>query len=191
MSAKTKPDKDVLLAEYTALKYEAAERIKQRDHFVYLNITAIGATVAFVLGETATPYALLVVPWISMSLGWAYLANDDKVSALGNYVEHGLGAKLGSAFLWECGEKRSTNLKRQFRWAQFMVDLSQFVLPAFVIVAIAFSSVLEFPWWAKAISVVECVLASGLGFMFFAHSKVCKMARRWDLPAEVWRNRGM
>jgi hypothetical protein len=59
---------DVYLQEYGKLKDEQAQRIGFRDNLLYA--LALFATVlAFALGAKANPYALLVLPSVSLVLG--------------------------------------------------------------------------------------------------------------------------
>src|SRR5689334_6877107 len=90
--------------EYAALKSEQLERIKLRDNFLNLNLVAL-ATVGVVAIQGSSKSCLwLLVPWICAVLGWAYLSNDDKVSAIAIQLRHSStdGRALG---LWEAGEK--------------------------------------------------------------------------------------
>jgi hypothetical protein len=37
---------------------------------------------------------LLILPWVSLIMGWTYLVNDEKISAIGQYVRNNLSKKL-------------------------------------------------------------------------------------------------
>ena len=79
---------EIYLQEYSKLKDEQAQRIGFRDNLLYVTLALFGTVLAFALGEKANPYALLVLPWVSLVLGWTYVVNDQKISALGRYIRH-------------------------------------------------------------------------------------------------------
>ena len=72
----------IWLAEYDKLKTEQTQRIGFRDNLPYVTLCLFGGTIAI---TTTNYYALLVVPWICLILGWTYLVNDEKISAIGRY----------------------------------------------------------------------------------------------------------
>lgn len=176
----------VLLTEYQALKAESTERIKQRDSFINLNLIAIAAIISFSI-EPSRLFALLAVPWVAMSFGWSYLANDEKVSALAKYTRYWLGPRLGDEFFaWERSAKRSTNIRRTHKWVQLIADLFLFVLPAVVAPVIFLQATRQDSpstfWLILAAS--EIMLAIGLGVLFVVHSHVVS---RWDVRPDDWR----
>ena len=85
--------KDVYLAEYSKLKDEQAKRIGFRDNLLYVMMAVYGGIIAFALSKSNC-YALLVLPWASLILGWTYLQNDEKVSAIGRYIRLELVRKI-------------------------------------------------------------------------------------------------
>ena len=85
---------EVYFQEYSKLKEEQAQRIGFRDNLLYVTLALFGTVLAFALGDKANPYALLVLPWVSLVLGWTYLVNDQKISALGRYIRYTLVEKV-------------------------------------------------------------------------------------------------
>jgi hypothetical protein len=79
----------VHLEEYKTLKVEQLKRIAVRDHVIYLTIAAVGLLVS-AIDKLPNGLVLLVIPWVSVLLGWTYLMNDQKVSAIGQYIRHDL-----------------------------------------------------------------------------------------------------
>ncbi len=77
---------NVYLQEYSALKEEQKSRIGFRDNLLYVNLAAVGAIFSFALNKPDNKYALLVLPLVSVILGWTYLVNDQKNSAIGQYI---------------------------------------------------------------------------------------------------------
>jgi hypothetical protein len=87
---------DLLLAEYQALKEEQRGRIGFRDNLLYAMLAAIAASMAAVLQAKGRLELLLLLPPVSVLLGWTYLANDEKISAAGRYVREELAPRLAS-----------------------------------------------------------------------------------------------
>lgn len=84
----------VLLAEYERLKEEQKTRIGFRDNLLYFTLAAVTAVVA-VSVHSGQAGLLLSAPAICLILGWTYLVNDEKISAIGYYVRDRLGPRLG------------------------------------------------------------------------------------------------
>tara|TARA_R110002111_G_scaffold164386_1_gene230541 strand:- start:10327 stop:10953 length:627 start_codon:yes stop_codon:yes gene_type:complete len=74
--------------EYIALKSEQKGRIGFRDNLLYVTIGAVGTVISLVFVGKTSAEALLLVPWVTLVLGWTYIVNDEKVSAIGRYIRH-------------------------------------------------------------------------------------------------------
>jgi hypothetical protein len=123
----------VLLAEYGALKDEQQKRIDRREHLVYGTLTAVAATLA---AASKIPEALLLLPAVTVILGWTHLATDQKISAAGRYLREELGvrlaARVGAPVLgWESAH-RGDGRRRQRKCLQLAVDVATFAGPALV-----------------------------------------------------------
>ncbi|GLY97642.1 hypothetical protein [Actinoplanes sp. NBRC 103695] len=123
---------DVLRDELKTLKDEQRDRIRARDNMIYSLVLAIAA----VVGGTrlAGPAALLLLPPVALVLGWTYLTNDQKVSAIGRYLRTDLAIRIGAlvgtdVLRWETAH-RNDRRRRQRKGIQLAVDLTVFVLPA-------------------------------------------------------------
>ncbi|MEW1628982.1 hypothetical protein AB0387_16475 [Streptomyces sp. NPDC089173] len=97
----------LLLAEYDRIKEEQKTRIGFRDNLLYFTLAASTAVVAITL-QSAKAQLLLAIPAICLVLGWTYLVNDEKISAVGCYIRDQLGPRLaelsgagGAVFGWE------------------------------------------------------------------------------------------
>jgi hypothetical protein len=130
---------DVFLQEYGKLKDEQANRIGFRDNLLYVTITVYGAIAVFAFKDTPIYHALLVLPWVSLILGWTYLVNDEKISAIGKYIREDITEKIESYLKahneestlgWEI-EHRSDEDRKRRKVEQLIVDLSAFILPGF------------------------------------------------------------
>jgi hypothetical protein len=123
---------DVHLIEFDKIKAEQFGRIGFRDNLVYITLVAYGAIGSFAIQDNHL--ALLILPWVSLILGWNYLVNDEKVSAIGRYVRHQLAAKIASnlgasrddILGWEV-EHRSDSRRFRRKVEQLIIDEVIFV----------------------------------------------------------------
>jgi hypothetical protein len=120
----------VLLNEYERVKDEQKARIGFRDNLLYATLGSMALTVT---GAVTGPRAqvLLLLPVAAVVLGWTYLVNDEKISAIGRYVRDVLGPRLASVtgaddlFGWESAH-RDDRRRRSRKWLQLGVDLLTF-----------------------------------------------------------------
>ncbi len=145
----------VYLLEYDKLKEEQAQRIGFRDNILYVTLGLFGGILAFALSNKIDYYALLVIPWVCIILGWTYLVNDEKISAIGRYIRLTLVKKIKepidetnkeqtdiepkqtpeedneSVFLWEVTHRSDRRRKRR-KIEQLIIDEITFVLSGMV-----------------------------------------------------------
>jgi hypothetical protein len=76
---------EIYLQEYQTLKAEQTARIGFRDNLLYVTIAVFGGILSFTLANK-NYYALLIVPWVCLILGWTYLVNDEKISAISLWI---------------------------------------------------------------------------------------------------------
>jgi hypothetical protein len=131
---------EIFLKEYDKLKSEQAQRIGFRDNLLYVTIGLFGTVVPFAVSNPANYYALLVIPWVCIVLGWTYVVNDEKISALGQYIRTDLAAKITektgileteSIFPWE-SYRRETKGRKLRKIEQLIVNQLTFVIPGMV-----------------------------------------------------------
>ncbi|GAB2622279.1 hypothetical protein GCM10027168_62800 [Streptomyces capparidis] len=84
----------LLVAEYERVKQEQQARIGFRDNLLYATLASMAAVVAAVLQRDGQAELLLLFPPVSLLLGWTYLVNDEKISAIGRYVREELAPQL-------------------------------------------------------------------------------------------------
>jgi hypothetical protein len=123
---------DLLRDEVKTLKDEQRDRIKTRDGLIYSVIVAVAAVAGGTrLAGAGVP---LLLPPVTLLLGWTYLINDQMVSAIGRHLRTQLAPRLAElagaeVLLWE-----STRLIdgrfRQRKTIQLLVDLLAFIVPA-------------------------------------------------------------
>ncbi|WP_075737422.1 hypothetical protein [Streptomyces acidiscabies] len=176
------PEQDVsagqlLLAEYESIKDEQKARIGFRDNLLYVTLTVVAAVIA-AAAQAKRGEMLLALPPVCVVLGWTYLVNDEKISAIGRYVREELAPRLSelavpgggfTAFGWEVahrGDRRRKSRKR----VQLAVDLLAFcVVPLAALVV----------FWVGAggqpmlvvLSGVEALTVVGLGAQVVAYAR--------------------
>jgi hypothetical protein len=127
----------LLLVEYERLKEEQKTRIGFRDNLIYATLASMAAVIAAALSSKGQANLLLLLPAVSVLLGWTYVVNDEKVSALGRYIRGHLEPNLvrltGSApdlvFQWEVAH-RSDRRRRSRKVLQVVVDVGTFCVTA-------------------------------------------------------------
>ncbi|MGQ4418060.1 hypothetical protein ACN6LA_004593 [Streptomyces sp. SAS_269] len=158
----------LLLAEYQTIKDEQKTRIGFRDNLLYVTLTVVAAVIAAAAQAKQTAM-LLALPPVCVVLGWTYLVNDQKISAIGAYVREELGPRLAETvrvrgaevFRWEVahrGDARRVSRKV----AQCVVDLLAFcVVPLSALVVYWVGD--DVPAGLAVLSVLEAVSVAGLG----------------------------
>jgi hypothetical protein len=131
---------EVYLQEYEKLKDEQTQRIGFRDNLLYVTLGVFGAVISFAVSNKANYYALLVIPWVCLILGWNYLVNDEKITAIGKYIRLTLVEKIKqetgnddieSIFGWEITHRNDQRRKRR-KIAQLIIDQITFVFSGIV-----------------------------------------------------------
>ena len=167
------PEQDVtvgqlLLAEYESVKSEQRARIGFRDNLLYVTLAVVAAVIA-AAAQAERPSMLLALPPVCLVLGWTYLVNDEKISAIGLYVRDDLGPKLAelaahtsgfATFGWEAYHRSDTR-RRSRKRIQTVIDLTAFC-------AVPLAALVVF--WATgdagglliALSVLEALAVAGL-----------------------------
>ncbi|MBK3572020.1 hypothetical protein [Streptomyces sp. MBT62] len=173
------PERDVtvaqlLLAEYQTVKDEQKTRIGFRDNLLYVTLTIVAAVIA-AAAQAKQSEMLLALPPVCVVLGWTYLVNDEKISAIGTYVRDELGPRLAelaqaeAVFAWEAAHRSDTR-RRSRKVIQSSVDLL-----AFCVVPLAGLIV----YWAAgqttpgllALSVAEALIVVGLGHQVLSYAR--------------------
>jgi hypothetical protein len=123
---------DILLEGYKAAKSEQQARIGFRDNLLYVTLAATGAITGFTFSKDGVNVALLAIPWVVLILGWTYVVNDEKISAIGGYIRHDLEPLLQkltncdeSLFGWEVVH-RSDTYRSERKFVQLGIDLLTF-----------------------------------------------------------------
>jgi hypothetical protein len=168
----------VHLEEYKTLKVEQLKRIAVRDHVIYLTIAAVGLLVS-AIDKLPNGVVLLVIPWVSVLLGWTYLMNDQKVSAIGQYIRHDLDNRMKSLlsasedlFGWETGH-RSDEQRQLRKYTQLIIDLLAFVLPG-MIASGAFLTFYDTNVGLRLLAAVEILLLFVLAWQIVVYADLAR-----------------
>ena len=133
----------VLMLEFSKLKDEQVSRIGFRDNMIHVHLGLVGAAGGFGLSYPQYMDLILIIPWICFVLGWTYIANDEKISAVGRYIREELEPRVresisspgGSVFCWEWYHRKVERRYSRKIW-QFIVDLTAFVLSGFAAIVV-------------------------------------------------------
>jgi hypothetical protein len=173
---------EVYLHEYEKLKEEQAQRIGFRDNLLYVTLGVFGAVVSFAVANKANYYALLVIPWVSLILGWNYLVNDEKISAIGRYIRLILTEKIKektgnqdieSIFGWEIAH-RSDNRRLRRKIEQLIIDEITFVFSGVIALVSFWLLVSNAPVVVNILGVIELVLLMILAVEIFIYADLAK-----------------
>jgi hypothetical protein len=178
---------DIYLQEYGKLKDEQAQRIGFRDNLLYVTLTLFGTVLAFALGDKANPYGLLVLPWVSLVLGWTYLVNDQKITAIGRYIRYPLVEKVSeltgaadtgieaveSIFGWEIAHRSDRRRKRR-KIEQLIIDEVAFVMSGIVALASFRLLMPQIHLAAQIIGWIELILLMILAAEIYIHADLMK-----------------
>ncbi|MFF3686906.1 hypothetical protein [Streptomyces sp. NPDC002187] len=169
----------LLITEYERIKDEQRARIGFRDNLLYATLASMAAVIAAALQGDRRLELLLLLPPVSVVLGWTYLVNDDKISAIGRYVRDELRPRLvaltdgrGDAcvFGWEIAH-RNDRRRTSRKWLQLAVDLLAFCL-APVAAVVVFWTVGPVGAPLLAVSLAELVVIAVLGWQIVLYADV-------------------
>ncbi|MEU3527046.1 hypothetical protein AB0E62_24770 [Streptomyces sp. NPDC038707] len=165
----------LLLAEYDRIKEEQKTRIGFRDNLLYFTLAAVTAVLTITV-QSSQAQLLLAVPAVCLVLGWTYLVNDEKISAVGCYIRDRLGPRLaelsgahGSVFGWETYHRDDATRTTRKR-LQLAVDLFTYVaVPVICVTAFWCSSTVQ-PF-LLVISLAQIPALAVLGWQFLRYAE--------------------
>jgi hypothetical protein len=172
---------NIHLAEYQKLKDEQIARIGFRDNLIYATLIAVGGILSYALSNPTNSRAVLVLPLATVALGWTYLINDEKISALGRYVRNNLAQRVGGSisvateeiFGWE----RITSGDKGRLWrkiVQFVVNEALFVGSGFVALSTYLTTERNIPGLFWIVTLVEMVFLGVLAFAIAVYAEFTK-----------------
>lgn len=173
----------VYIAEYVRLKEEQLKRIEYRDHMIHVHLALVGALLGWGITHE-TPYVVLIVPWVSVILGWAYLVNDNRISALGAYCGNFLAERVtdllhepdGYVFGWEAYHKSDRPRRFERKVIQLFVDVLTFIGPG----------TLSITWFLVNTPTDRQVKPFCLAEMLLLCLLLIQIVRNADLSSSIW-----
>ncbi len=172
----------IWLLEYDKLKAEQTQRIGFRDNLLYVTLGLFGVILPFALSSPSNYRALLVIPWVSLILGWTYLINDEKISAIGRYIRLTLTekiktktnhAEIESLFGWEIAHRSDTRRSRR-KIEQLVVDQITFVVSGIAAVIIFWMLVPTASLVLKGLAIAEILFLLILAYEIIIYADLAK-----------------
>lgn len=169
---------EIYLREYEKLKDEQTSRIGFRDNLLYVTLTLYGALIAFALSNNDLIHALLVLPWVCLILGWNYLVNDEKISAIGHYTRYNLTDKINkildlpkkeSILGWEVSH-RDDRRRNKRKIEQLIIDLIAFVFSGLIAVILYLFLAPQLSTIIWSIAAIDILLLIILGVEIFLYA---------------------
>lgn len=186
------PKYENLVVEYQALKNEQTQRIAFRDNILFVHIAACGAVGSWAITNIDTSgelYALLIVPWLSVILGWTYLVNDHAISKIGSYflksskeiseLSPATGVVADSSekstavifFRWEIYH-RTDGRRISRKCYQYAIDLLTFCGSGVASILCFYNFSGDVSAVMKYLCFFECVLMAWLAIQLFIYSDI-------------------
>lgn len=168
---------EVYLHEYNKLKDEQSKRISFRDNILYVTLGVFGGIISLAL-SSQNYYALLIIPWICLILGWTYLVNDEKISAIGKYIRYTLVSKISqltgntdidNIFGWEIVHRTDKHRKRR-KIEQLIIDQIAFVVSGILALIAFWFLVSQPPLAVNILSAVELIFLIILAVEIFIYA---------------------
>ena len=168
--------------EYDKLKVEQIQRIGFRDNLLYTTLGIFGAVVSFALSSPANTYALLVIPWVCLVLGWTYVVNDEKISAIGRYIRLTLVEKVKDKLAypeveslvgWEIAHRSDPRRGRR-KIQQLVIDELTFVVSGAIALVSFWVTVPGAAWGIQLLGGVELILLLLLGWEIIVYADLAK-----------------
>lgn len=164
---------NIIFKEYEKLKDEQIQRIGFRDNIIYVTLLTIGGVISFAMSQTNNLISLLLVPWICLLLGWTYLNNDEKISAIGRYIRIKMEERIRKQtsisereiFGWEI-EHRSDVRRLQRKIFQFIIDEITFCFSGLWAIGTYLILDKTIEPLSVVISIIEAIFLIVLGFQF-------------------------
>lgn len=173
---------EIYFKEYDKLKSEQAQRIGFRDNLLYVTLGLFGTIISLAVSSPANRYALLVIPWVCLILGWTYVVNDEKITAIGRYIRYTLTEKIKeqtghtdieSIFGWEIAH-RSDNRRTRRKIEQLIIDEITFVLSGITALICFWVLVSNPPLAVNILGFIETLLLVILGVEIAIYADLAK-----------------
>jgi hypothetical protein len=171
---------DIYLQEYNKLKDEQTKRIGFRDNLLYVTLGLFGGVISFAVSSQANYYAFLIIPWVCLILGWTYVVNDEKISAIGKYIRSTLVERIQREtghsepiFGWEM-EHRIDKRRIRRKIQQLIVNQITFVISGIVALLAFWLLISKPPLFVNIFAAIELIFLLILSIEIFMHADLAK-----------------
>lgn len=112
----------IILAEFSALRKEIADRSSAAQTLLGLNATMTAAVAGFVLSSKADPRLLLLIPILSPSLGMLFVDHVYNVINIGTYIKEDLAPQInrGTGSIGLLGYEDRIDEYERRKWLRFL-----------------------------------------------------------------------
>jgi hypothetical protein len=172
----------IWLLEYDKLKAEQSQRIGFRDNLLYVTLGLFGVIIPTAISNPSNYHALLVIPWFCLILGWTYLINDQKITAIGRYIRRTLVDQIKAKtnhpapetlFGWEIAHRSDPRRSRR-KIEQLIIDQITFVLSGLIALTVFFLLVPKATLAIYLLGGVEFILLLILGWEIIIYADLAK-----------------
>jgi hypothetical protein len=94
-------DREMLLAEFAALRAEMVQRSSLQWNIFALQLTAAGVVFSFALSNPSHTGFLLILPIISYALAGRYISQSTAIQTIGTYIREVLEVRAKGELHWE------------------------------------------------------------------------------------------
>ncbi len=154
-----------------------------RDNLLYVTLAAFGGVISYAMSNPSQHhYTFLVLPWVCLILGWTYLVNDEKISAIGKYIRLTMTEKLGALVNeqaelllgWEIAH-RDDKWRKHRKKIQLLIDEVTFCLSGLVALGLFWElGPKSWDFILYSTFIIEVVLLCGLGIWIFLYADLKK-----------------
>jgi hypothetical protein len=145
-------DREMLLAEFAALRAEILQRTSLQWNIFALQLTAAGVVFSFALSSPSHTAFLLILPVITYALTGRYVSQYMAVQKVGIYIREVLEVRAKGELQWESWNRYQPPRVRALNWLNPL--LIAFPGPAII----ALASVAPYVWTSQNASVGRRVL---------------------------------
>lgn len=173
---------DIHLREYDKIKTEQTRRIGFRDNLLYVTLSLYGGIFSYAITDQSHYYAFLTLPWVCFVLGWTYLVNDEKISAIGRYIRETLKAEIyaqklvpkENLFGWEVAH-RNDKLRKSRKYFQLLVDEVTFCVSGLLALWVFWFTLPDKPdIWIGSFMTLDAILLVILGVWIWVYADLKK-----------------
>ena len=145
-------DREMLLAEFAALRAEILQRMSMQWNIYALQLTAAGVVFSFALSNSSHTGFLLILPVISYALAGRYVSQSLAIQTIGTYIREVLEVRTKGELHWEAWSRSRPPRRRTLTW----LNPHFLTFPGTAVIALAW--VTPYVWASHNVSAGKHVL---------------------------------